>query len=552
MRTLSFAILAAFLFPAFGWSQTVTHRLLGPWGGGSFTKVGGTNGHLLFTSCDFIDGSGSGPIILPGPLTGLSSVSSQRNATTVTALSTMTTLSASKAFRFTLGSYVGTIYTPQLVWFSNPSSGPGSVNTPPKVYKPDPDQVGNPGGYVDSDGQRVKPDGEPLTYTNSTILDSSATLVRVWTWTAVAVSGGTVLQNGTQTLAPGAPDYTLTVGPLNENFTITKTFADLPNDTDNDGLKDDVDPYPEDAGNNGWGDRVMNDDDGDGVKNWDDEYPSDPTRGTAGPDGGGTSSNPGQAKFSKTIELDNTTGTSTAKFYVTVFSVPSAEFPTVRVLSQQVIEVPAGMKSPLTITADEAFTFDVTKELISGVTLEGEPDLTREVIAKNARSNQNSEGENKGAPKVTQGEAVTPPSTNTPSDVPFEVQEVGNEIKKVNDSVRQGTRSLLAKLDQLFGDSSTGQDPDPDGPDASGMLGAIRASGEGLITAVGNLRNSLFASVTGSTSLNFAIPTVLFGNLTVHLEDYATYFGLIRSVFLWVMAVAFLQRVYLIIQYALS
>jgi hypothetical protein len=132
------------------------------------------------------------------------------------------------------------------------------------------------------------------------------------------------------------------------------------------------------------------------------------------------------------------------------------------------------------------------------------------------------------------------------------VQEVGNEIKKVNDSVRQGTRSLLAKLDQLFGDSSTGDDPDPDGPDATGTFEAIKDAGEGLITAVGNLRNSLFASVTGSTSLNFSVPTVLFGNLTVHLEDYATYFGLIRSVFLWAMAVAFVQRVYLVIQYALS
>jgi hypothetical protein len=132
------------------------------------------------------------------------------------------------------------------------------------------------------------------------------------------------------------------------------------------------------------------------------------------------------------------------------------------------------------------------------------------------------------------------------------VQEVGNEIKKVNDSVRQGTRSLLAKLDELFGDGSIGEDPAPSGPDATGTLQAIKGAGEGLIVAVGNLQNSLFASVTGSTSLNFVVPTVLFGNLTVHLEDYASYFGLIRSVFLWVITVAFLQRVYLIIQYALS
>jgi len=423
---------------------------------------------------------------------------------------------------------------PFCVWFSQESGSPAKE----KLF-PDTDPA-YAGGYVAADGTKYNDLGQPRSYSHDFIAEGPLPLEGPYrTWTVYAQRGGVTFATQSQTVNAGA-SHTFTFGPFNEDFQIIGAYTTAPLDGDMDGINDSEDPFPSDPENDGWGDRALDDDDADGIANWDDEYPNDATKGTAGSTAGQTSGSSGvgpdgaaPAKFTFTVELDNSTGTKTETFVVAVVSKATGE-----IIARYEVAVFAGLKDTLVVKADEAFTVDVSRKMDGP-----EGGTTYEPVVKNGESIENTNGEIKGdgvtANKNSSYEGVSEGPEGLPASELEGLKNVTDQLKLLRDDVKATsaeTNSILTGVGTAGPAIDTGEDLKNE---ASGIMEEVGKIGTNLTGLVASLGIGNYA--VGAANLNFSIPLPS-GTVTVDVEKYAAFFTIVRLACLGLLSLAFAHR----------
>lgn len=399
------------------------------------------------------------------------------------------------------------------------------------------------GGYAANDagagvrlgagGNPVDPDGHEMFHHELLLLGPSSAGEQ-YDYHVTATDTQNVTFYDTHVTLGNGDSSNISLDHLDYDFSISAPYTVIVTDADDDGIADGLDPYPDDADNNGWGDSthdadadgtpdVIDDDDGDGVANYDDEAPNDPTEGVAGGSGGtaqGTEAGPKRQRYTLGIWLDNTGETHATDFRVQLVQADGGT-------TENMITVAAGERRYVGFDSDEPFIINAWKI----VWADGHP--YEERYRNGQQSNDNGTGTDSGQPpRVTPGPSE--PGTTAPGATELEaMNKVVGQMDKVVDSVGRTANALEAKDDATLPKDDV---PTGDTAGASGIIDGVA----NLRTSLGNLGTALHLSgPTGSSVLTWTIQLPRVGAKEISLEPYASYVAGARKLVLWFAALVF-------------
>jgi len=366
------------------------------------------------------------------------------------------------------------------------------------------------------------------------------------TVTSIKASDSSETTESVFEMLPGAASETITK-TYGYEFSLAAGIIEQELDRDDDTIPDADDPYPDDATNNGWYAGVNGDTDSDGVLNWDDEYPYDATKGVAGPmTGTGTAATTGNPSTSTTanaahfqnLTLDNTAGTTSAKFFVGIYAADDGAL-----LGQAEYELAAGESRLVTVGADEAFTTDVYRQTTTNVEGEWVNDLEKVVNGATSTAKTGSSTAISGGTSTSSNSTTAVQTAATSTGTTVTTGTVEGNLVQLESTIKAGMSEISEKLDEVKGTETEETDGLPSDVDSDahvasageipGKLSALGDSATALVSGLG-----LGTGVTGNDVLTWAVslPT---GSVNISVEQYADTLSLVRVALLGVISIGF-------------